>query len=191
MKTSLKLSLHVAFAAGLLVFAGCVVTAIHPWFQEGDVFFEPKLLGEWVDSKDADPTNFVFKFEQGGTNSYSVTDGEDGKNRKYDAHLFRLKQWTFLDAVPQDKCADDFVPPHYLAKVVQIEPTLKLVFMDEKWLESVLQKNPRALAHLPDKQGGCLVLTADTAALQKFLLKHAGKTNAFNNDDNSPLKRRP
>jgi len=68
-------------------------------------------------------------------------------------------------------------PGHLLVHVPQIEPTLKLEFFDYDWLAKYLDKNPSALEH--HREGERIVLTADTRALQKFVLKHLGKNELF------------
>jgi hypothetical protein len=57
-----------------------------------------------------------------------------------------------------------------LVGVAAIEPELKLAFPDFQWLGNHLDENPHALAH--HKGDGHLLLTADTPALQRFVLQH-------------------
>jgi hypothetical protein len=81
---------------------------------------------------------------------------------------------------------DDFIPPHYLMRVVSLEP-LKLAVISDKWMKQHLKENPKALRHLitkvdPDnKDNYRLVLTADTFELQKFLVKHLNTEGLFEN----------
>lgn len=178
-----RLALGALGFLGLIALAGCVVTSVYPYFTAKDVRFEPKLLGNW---REPDKTNSVehWEFARAGTNAYTLTIHDNEKKTDFKAHLFRLKEWTFLDAVPVTN-HDDYIPPHYLLKVVRIEPELEMAVMDYKWLDELLEKRPEALRHLrvdekPDEPGsGRLVLTANTAELQKFVLKHAANTNAF------------
>ena len=183
MKRHLKSILGAAVTGSLLVLAGCVLTSVYPYYTAKDVVFEPKLLGRWADRDKPEATNEFWEFTRTDTNAaYTLMVHDGDKETPLQAHLFRLQQWTFLDAVPVEE-HDDFVPPHYLLKVTQVEPTLKMVLLDYKWVSELLEKQPGALQHLyveakPGEQGR-LVLTAQTPELQKFVRKYADNTNAF------------
>ena len=57
--------------------------------------------------------------------------------------------------------------------------------LEYDWLKKLIEKDPKAIRHIivPKKLGeegeGDLVLTADTAELQKFILKHEKTEGAF------------
>ena len=57
--------------------------------------------------------------------------------------------------------------------------------LDYDWLTKLIEKHPKAIRHivvpkkLGEDGGGDLVLTADTAELQKFILKHEKTAGAF------------
>lgn len=180
-----QIAMGALILTGLLL-AGCVVTSVYPFYTAKDIVFEPKLLGRWTEAGETNVAEKYWEFARDGTHAYALTVQDGGEPAKYQAHLFRLKSWTFLDAMPVER-HEDFLPPHYLLKVSQMEPVLKLVPVDYKWLVELLDKKPGALRHMrwveyPDNRksdSGRLVLTADTAELQKFILKHAGNTNAF------------
>ncbi len=68
-------------------------------------------------------------------------------------------------------------PGHLLVRVWQLEPELKLALFDFDWLKKHLEKNPEALAHRTEN--GSILLTAETRALQKFVLKHLADGELF------------
>ncbi|MEY4386137.1 MAG: hypothetical protein RLY20_1420 [Verrucomicrobiota bacterium] len=180
-----QLALSALALLGLLLLAGCVLTSVYPFYTENDLVFEPKLVGRWADAEHEDNTNKFWQFEREGTNAafkLTVRDGDEEKS--YRASFFRLKSWSFIDATPLQG-HDDFIPPHFLMKVSQVEPELKLAVLDYEWVADLLKAHPGALRHtVVEKQpgqaeGGRVVLTADTAELQKFILKYAADTNAF------------
>jgi hypothetical protein len=76
-------------------------------------------------------------------------------------------------------------PLHYLLTVARLEPALEMNMLDYDWLKKLIEKDPKAIHHIvvPKKLGedgeGDLVLTADTAELQKFILKHEKTEGAF------------
>jgi hypothetical protein len=111
-----------------------------------------------------------------------VQDGE--KRTEYDTHLFKLRGRLFLDILPRER-PDNSLPLHYLLKVTRIEPALEMNLLEYDWLKKLIEKDPKAIRHIvvPKKLGedgeGDLVLTADTAELQKFILKHEKTEGAF------------
>jgi hypothetical protein len=72
-------------------------------------------------------------------------------------------------------------PGHLLIHVPQIEPTLKLAPFNFDWLEKFLENNPKALEH--HQEGDRIILTADTSALQNFVLQHLGTNELFQAPD--------
>ena len=90
----------------------------------------------------------------------------------------------FLDLCPRER-PDNSIPAHYLFKVTHLGATLEWSMFDYEWLTKLIEKNPKAIRHtvVPNKLGesgdGLVVLTADTAELQKFILKHDKTEAAF------------
>ncbi|HKI69688.1 MAG TPA: hypothetical protein VKA67_08870, partial [Verrucomicrobiae bacterium] len=156
------------------------------FYTEKDVVFDARLLGTWQEKgKPNDPE--IWKFEKSGTNVYHLTVWEPkNKHGQFDAHLFKLKKYYFLDIIPTDcdyspdqaeLVAASMYPGHLLVRVSEFEPELKLAFFDFNWLQKYLEKNPKALAHhTEDKR---IVLTASTRELQKFVLNHLVEGELF------------
>ena len=179
----LLLNLAVIAAGGLLL-AGCVVTSVYSWYTANDIMFDPALVGTWRGTEpDMKPGDF-WQFEKLEDRAYKLTVAEGEKRKEYDTHLFKLGGHLFLDCLPRER-PEDSLPAHYLLRVGSIAPVLKITALDYDWLKQLLEKNPKAVRHLivPKKLGesgdGDLVLTAETAELQKFILKHVNNTNAF------------
>ncbi|MEW6158370.1 MAG: hypothetical protein AB1813_13120 [Verrucomicrobiota bacterium] len=169
-----------------VIFTGCVLTSVYPFYTNQDVVFEPKLIGDWVEPKENDDaTPSTWTFARGTGNDYKLAVGKPGEKTEFETHLFKLQEVLFLDLKPT-KEEDDFIPPHYLMRVVSLEP-LKLAVISDKWMKQHLKENPKALRHLitkvdPDnKDNYRLVLTADTFELQKFLVKHLNTEGLFEN----------
>jgi len=170
----MKRTILLTAGLALALLTGCIVTSVYPFYFEKDVVFEPALLGDW--SK-APPANEHWKFERDGETAYRLTYTEDDKSSFMQAHLFKLHGQTFLDLfAPEAKC--DVVPPaissHTLLLVLQTGPALRMAPLNYEWLGTLLEKKPKAIRHhvvqtSGDKQ---LVLTADTAELQRFVVKH-------------------
>lgn len=173
-----------AIAAFGLLLAGCVVTSVYPWYTAKDVVFDPALVGTWRGTDPGTKPGEFWQFEKLEDRAYKLTMAEDGKRKEFDTHLFKLGGHLFLDCFPRER-PEDSLPPHYLLRVGSVAPVLEIALLDYDWLGKLLEKNPKAVRHLivPKKLGesgdGNLVLTAETAELQRFLLKHVANTNAF------------
>jgi len=104
-----------------------------------------------------------------------------------DAHLFRLKDQLFLDLFNTNLPEEVMPPPipsHLLLRVLQVKPTLRLVGMDYDWLDKLIEQNPNAVRHhlivtSEDAKNAQIVLTADTAELQSFILKYLKTEEAW------------
>ena len=164
---------------GTAVLLCSCIPSVNPFYIAKDVVFDARLLGEWQE-KDKSDNPDVWKFESATNKTYKLTVTEkEGKQGKFNAQLFQLKQEYFLDLIPDDchyatnqadLVAASMYPGHLLVRVPQIEPELKLAFFDFGWLGKFIEKNPKALAH--HKEGDHIVLTAGTRDLQRFVLKH-------------------
>jgi hypothetical protein len=177
---------HLAALAAVALLLGACIPSVHPFFTDKDVVFDARLVGEWQSKEQADAPE-SWKFEQGEGKSYKLTVKEkEGKQGKFAAQLFKLKNEHFLDITPTecelapdqaDLVAASIFPGHLVLRVPQIEPELKLAFCDYEWLEKFLKANPKAVAHR--KQDDAILLTATTRDLQRFLLKHLGEEELF------------
>lgn len=153
--------------------AGCVVTSVSPYYTEKDLVLEPGLVGNWLKQvKDSQPE--VWKFEKSGELAYRFTLIEEGKATVMEAHAFRLQGQLFIDVFSLQGQDIHVIPPHYLLKVSQLtSPSLQLAQLDNDWLKQFLTANPTAIAHhmVGEKTEDLrVVLTADTAALQEFIM---------------------
>lgn len=181
MKTTIKLTTSLAL---LTLFAGCVVTSVYPFYTAKDVVFDPALLGAWAEAGSTNAANENWRFEKAAGQAYLLTVQDNDERTEFDTHLFKLKGRLFLDLYPRERPNHSF-PPHYLLKVTRLKPALELEALDYDWLKQLIEKEPQAIRHLvaPKKLGetgdGDLVLTADTAALQRFILRHEKTAGAF------------
>lgn len=175
----------IAAGLGLMaLLAGCVVTSVYPFYTAKDVVFEPALVDVWAETDSTNAASEHWRFEKAAGQAYKLTVEEKEKQTEYDAHLFKLKGRLFLDLCPRER-PDNSLPLHYLLTVARIEPALEMNTLDYDWLKKLIEKDPKAIRHIvvPKKLGeegeGDLVLTADTAELQKFILKHEKTEGAF------------
>ena len=191
MKMLMKNKTWWLISAMALGVAGCI-PSLNPLYTEKDLVFDAALVGSWGEKDSAD----LWTFEKEDSQSYKLTISDQGKTSPFTAHLVRLGQHRFLDLYPAKGGLDDFkgvdfykialIRGHLIFKVTQIEPTLRLSFLDPDWFKKLLEKNPQALAHqqTSDDQG---LITASTAELQKFMVDNVNTEGAWS--DASELKR--
>jgi hypothetical protein len=140
-----------------------------------------------VETKDG--SREIWSFTKTGDKAYQLAQAdEEGRNATFEARLFKLGNHTFLDlyltAVEGDNlkvnawASISLIPAHLLLKVELDGPSLKLAAMNPEWLRTHLKQHPDAVAHRMVSDGN-IVLTADTGALQKFVLAHLDDTGCF------------
>jgi len=164
--------------------ASCVVTSVYPFYTAKDVVFDPALVGAWVETGSTNTAKEHWRFEKAAGQAYKLIVQDNEKQTEFDTHLFKLKGRLFLDLCPRER-PDNSLPLHYLLTVARLEPALEMNMLDYDWLKKLIEKDPKAIHHIfvPKKLGedgeGDLVLTADTAELQKFILMHEKTEGAF------------
>jgi hypothetical protein len=180
----MKKALLPAIAAAALLVA--CVPSVNPFYTDKDVVTDPRLAGAWVETGKKERA-VLWTFAAPTNNAYAVAlKDDDGKTGKFEGHLFKLGKETFLDLTPTECKFDDkqaglvgcaVVPGHLLVRVKLEDAKLSLAFCNPDWTQKFLEKNPDAVAHRVADGG--VFLTADTAALQKFVLAHLGKGELF------------
>jgi hypothetical protein len=175
----------------IVLLTGCVVTSVYPYYTNKDLVFEPALLGDWVEMSKANNEGGLLRVEKLGEQGYLITAYGDGNTNSAVAHLFRLKRQLFLDTCATNRSLD-LIPVHQIEKVLQLQPELVTASLKYKWLEELLKKKPGAIRHMMlrgegphDEDDERIVLTADTAELQRFILKHLNNTNAWDEPKHS------
>lgn len=79
---------------------------LNPCYDDGDVTFDPALVGRWSDSDGS-----ILRFQKAGDNTYQVVYNEvhaDGtpEESKFEGHLVKLGEILFLDLLPQPASAN-------------------------------------------------------------------------------------
>ena len=128
-------------------------------------------------------------FAQNTSNCYQLTYISGDTTNIMRAHLFKLKGQAFLDLFTTEQKEEVMPPPipsHSLMRVFELSPILRMAPLGYEWLAGVLEKNPKALRHhvvsgTDNKDDQGFVLTADTAELQRFVLKHLRTKEAWTN----------
>jgi hypothetical protein len=176
-----------------ITLAGCI-PSLHPLYTPKDVIYDPKLIGAWTEPNSSDWGTWEFRVAT-EPNSYTMifTD-KDKKIGSFKVHLLKLDKTLFLDIFPGNDSnlqqlnslyAMHLLPAHTFMKIDQIEPTLKMRFMDAKNFAKRLEKEPKLLKHeILEDSGAEIVLTASTKELQEFMRKHANDKDVFGEPSN-------
>jgi len=186
----MKKSVFAIVLAALTVLAGCVPCLRAIYTDEG-VVFKPELVGVWSQPHQKE----TWQFTAAGEKSYRlVQTDKEGRKGAFSAHLVKLEGALFLDLSPETKDlpGNNFsrcylYPLHTFFLVEELGSALRLSAMDGKWLEKCLKRNPAAIRH--ERIKGSIMLTASTAELQEFLIKHSKTEGAFGTGLN--MKRHP
>lgn len=180
----MKKNLFCALALTFLL-AACV-PSVNPFYTDKDVVTDVRLIGTWQEDDDKE-SPAVWKFEAQTNNACAVTLTEDkGRTGHFEGHLFKLSNEMFLDLTPTE-CSYatnqasivniSMIPGHLLVRVQLAKDKLNLAFCNPDYVKQLLEKNPKALAHRVVDSS--VILTAETSALQKFMLAHLGEGELF------------
>ena len=165
-----------------IMLAACV-PSLQPVYTNGDVIFDPGLLGAWSDS-DAEEHALITK---GEANSYVVayTD-EKGRTGRFFGHLLRVQGRLVLDLVPEAPPLDAsefykglLLPLHMLLVLDTIGPRVSIATLDPDSVRSYLRAHPSALAHAVLDDG--IILTAPPTELQAFLASYGARAGVMTN----------
>jgi hypothetical protein len=190
MKT--KILKLLAASAVLSLLAGCVVESVYPFYKPEDLMIDPGLAGRWAE---VGKTNEFWQFVVAAEKSYLLGVVDASETNGFEAHLFQLQQYQFLDLRTTNR-VEYQLPVHLISKVNRSDTNLSMQFLDYGWLAGLLETNPAVLRHIvvsetPDSTNNAMLfLTAPTADLQAFLLKHAPDNNAFTAESAVKLHRK-
>ncbi|MGV8134189.1 MAG: hypothetical protein AB2L20_03160 [Mangrovibacterium sp.] len=200
MKTKITIPLVTLF----LFLSGCVVFSFYPLYTPKDLFPNDLLVGEWLDG-DSSVWKFDFNYrgkrlpENRDSTSFTLqiknkgqTDFEEGEMT---IHIVRLGGAYFLDFYAsdypdkQDLTLLDFhlMPVHSFAKLDTKGDKAIIRWFNPKWLQELIEKNRIRIHH--ENNGDYILLTAQPAELQKFVLKYVNSVEAFEDGLDAELHR--
>lgn len=182
-----------------LTLAGCFTPSVNPLYTEKDLVFDPALVGMWGKPEEVDR----WEFARDGGNAYKLTLQEKEGRCEFNAHLLRLGEQRFLDLLLTStqgkwegpgaaRIAMIVRPAHIFFRAQLTNSALRLQAIEPEWLEKLLKEQPKELAHEwikePDNtdEKGRALLTASTADLQRFILKHIDDPKMFTEGEPMP-----
>jgi len=172
--------------------AGCVTTAVHPFYRAGDVIQDSALLGAWKSTDDKNS----WTFSPGDGKSYKVVIADGDQSAECVGHLFKIGDERFLDLYPAEQALEaklqdnpyglGLIPVHVLFRIRATQPRLAMSGLELEWLKELLKREPQSTPHaiLPD---GRVVLTGTTETLQAFIKQHLKDAEAWSAADEEGL----
>jgi hypothetical protein len=161
---------------GLTLISGCV-PSLNPVYTDDTLAFEPALLGVW--KQPSAKARWDFSKLDDTTYRLAYTD-EEGQQGRFVGRLAKLDGELFLDLFPEEVKMEGngfyqfhLVPIHSIYRVKQADGQLKLAAIDFQWLGGYLAAHPTEIECATFN--GRRMITAPTAAVQKFVLAHKDK----------------
>lgn len=168
-----------------LLLAGCWQKSVHPFYTEKDIVFDHQLAGKWTEGTGPEENPNTWTFTNiGGRRFDAVVQSKDSKY-EFRATMFKLGEEHFLDF--EGKSRDiGIIPSHHLLRI-QLGSEIKLAMLNPDWMQKWLRANPGTLEHFTledpehpqDRENAEVVLSAQTKALQKFILAHKDDKEFF------------
>lgn len=168
-----------------LLFLCSCIRSLHPIYSEDTEEFKIELIGKWMEEGEKD----YWFFSPVDDSYYKLIVSDEGKIQgPFEAHLCKIDDAYFLDLYPDEETIKDgffnfhFLPVHSFIYVEQVEPVLKMQFVNTEWLRELLKASPNDIQHeIVDDE---VILTAATPELQKFWAKHIATDDAFGESSN-------
>ena len=165
----------------VLLMSACV-PSLNPLYTKADLVFEPALAGTWINEDDGHQT--IWTVTKSGEGYEMVDVEEDEDPAKFDVHMVKLGDHSFLDLYPAKQEIDNglyqlhIIRAHTFMKVTLGKDALVVTMLDQDWLKKALKAEDAQLAHQTLEVGDVL-LTASTAELQEFIVKSCADPAAF------------
>ena len=160
---------QLAVIAATLAFTGCSdMVSLHPFVAEQEAVVDSRLTGVWFEEDDM----YVIRQADKG---YSITysDRKGSKAYKLEALMIKVGDALILDLTPAEEDAFQ-VPAHTPMRVWVEGATLRIAFLDSKWLVE------HATAELAtQKVNGRTLITAPGEQVTRFLLTYGADNRAF------------
>lgn len=181
----------------LLLFQGCILHSLYPLYTEETIITNDQIEGFWTtdgDKKnDECPEGLLFERHK-DQNHYHLTLCEDGVWSRFDVHLVKIGEYTYMDFYidrdyPREKGKENkyvyadwhLIPTHSFSRIHLSEDQLIIENFDTDWLEKLFKERKIRIKH--EMVNDEVLLTASPEDLQKFVRKYANHEKAFEEGD--------
>jgi hypothetical protein len=167
----------------LIGLSSCDIYSVHPLYTSKDLVRENRITGLWKEEEKKD--SFVEIKVTSQEPAYQIKYWEDTDTIWYEAHLLKLGTIFFLDLYPLDKypyevsdlMLKNYVPMHSFMKLEINRDTMSVNSFDGKKMIELFKQNRIRLKH--EMLDDCVMITASTEDLQKFIRKYSSNHEAF------------
>jgi len=182
----------------LVLCGGCSVPSLNALATPETTVFEPMLLGDWK-QKDSGGDGLRVRVLKGEANTCEVVlnpvesgaaragnDSDGPVHLKLTGSLVKLGEQRFVDLTlskeAREKLGDQYallsIPVHQIVKISIESDRLTIWDLDDGWIKDLVKQSPTAIEHSM-VDGDSPVITAPTAAFQKFVAAHATDEKAW------------
>lgn len=191
----MKHSIKVLTILAMATLSGCLVSSLHPFFKQKDKFYDPDIVGYWIDGDSCiwtiAPDKYINMISgretQDGT--YNITYYEDSESiSELQGTLFQLNDINYVDFIPDpdgdnmnsDMASWHHIPVHTLARVRYNRDSILLYWFFDEMLSDLFKQNRIRIKHetVESLDYDRHVLTASTDELQKFIKKYLNASDA-------------
>jgi hypothetical protein len=86
------------WALGLLFASGCLVSSLHPLYEDDSIVFDDALLGEWENSE----SEITVSVSRGEWRSYQIAFTDRFGTTRFNGHLTTIGAARFLNILPHE-----------------------------------------------------------------------------------------
>ncbi|HLF35299.1 MAG TPA: hypothetical protein VI583_13735 [Cyclobacteriaceae bacterium] len=188
----------IVFALSLTaLISSCTVFSVHPLYTDSNVVREDKLIGLW---REFDEGDAYVEINPLHPPAYSLTYWEDEDTLRFDIHYLKVGNYYFIDLYPDadfitEMLMDNYFPVHSFLKIELSDKGMYVyMFNGEKMIQLFKQNRIRLKHELINLSGkeynigeirglkdnrNCVLITAETEDLQKFILKYSSDKESF------------
>ncbi len=163
----------------LLGLSGCWIPSVNPLYEEGDIIFDPALVGVWQ----ADDAKTTMAFSRNpDAKCYDILYEENDEKSAFLGCVVQLGTVRYLDIKTAGTKLPDALSAHLLQlhsfwKLQLGSDRLELQPLNAEWFKEMDEKKHLLLEHFDSD--GDMVLTASTASLRSFFLRNGGGEGVF------------
>jgi hypothetical protein len=169
-----------------IVVGGCGTPSIHPLYSKDKEATDDAIVGTWRSTDKDDKTRFEVSRAGDAYRLVTRTDDKDAEPVEFEVHLLQLGKYRFADfAAPggdrkkqDEKWGPLFVPTHLFARYALDGDRLKVWCPNRQRLAAAVKDKKVQLAATTPKNN-LLLITAETAELQKFMQEHAEDSGLY------------
>jgi hypothetical protein len=166
---NMRISQLVLALAGTLMCTGCSeMIFLHPFVADSDAIQDARLPGVWLDG---DNPMYIVRPDGNGY-TISQSDKSSPVIYKLKAKMLKVGDARILDLTPADEDAFQ-IAAHTPLRVWIEAATLRLAFLDSKWLQE------KAGAQLATQAVDRLLITSPQEDVTRFLLTYGGDERAY------------